>query len=147
MQRLENLSAITSIALLVGGILITHFAPNLAWSIHWRGTGYGFSWQMLCNGLAVLFSVFACLYSVNYIPFDKALLQWHFWLSLCSVVFCAVEWTIFSILAERNTLPSQLSVLGITVVLSFFLSVLVFVSAQLLFAVNVTRALLKMHLA
>jgi hypothetical protein len=79
MPRVENLSAITSIALLIAGVLLPHFAPNSGWSMTWRGTGYGFSYQMPCYGIASLFGVFAFLYSIGYVPFDKAVAQWHFW--------------------------------------------------------------------
>ncbi len=129
MPRVENLSAITSMALLIAGVLLPHFAPNSGWSMTWRGTGYGFSYQMPCYGIASLFGVFAFLYSIGYIPFDKTVAQWHFWLSLGSVILCAAEWTIFSILVTRNTLSSQLSVFGTFAVLSFFSSILFFVCA------------------
>jgi hypothetical protein len=144
MQRVANLCVITGIFLLAAGILIPYLMPNTGWSLHWRGTGYGFSWQMPCYGLAALFSLFAFLYSISYLPFDKTVAQWHFWLSLGCVMLYASGQGFFYMAMRDGTVP-QLGLKGTVIALSFLASVPVFLATQLLFAFELVRAVVKLH--
>lgn len=144
MQRVENLCAITSIVLLVTGILLKYLGPDFGWSLSWAHTGYAFSWHMPCYGVAVLFTLFAFLYSIAYIPFDQRIAQWHFWLSLGCVVLFALGAVIFYVTAQGGTTP-KLGLAGTAFALSVIASIPIFMLTQLLFAVELVRALVKMH--
>jgi hypothetical protein len=146
MQRVENLCVITGIVLLVTGILLKYVGPDFGWSLSWAHTGYGFSWHMPCYGLAVLFTLFAFLYSIVYIPFDKTVAQWHFWLSLGCVVLCVLGVVIFSLATRGGTTP-KLGVAGTAFGMSVIAGIPIFLATQLLFVIQLVRALVKMRLA
>jgi surface polysaccharide O-acyltransferase-like enzyme len=144
MQRVENLCVITSIVFLVTGILLKYVGPNFGWSLTWAHTGYGFSWHMLCYAAAVLFTLFAFLYSIAYIPFDQRIAQWHFWLSIGCVVLFVLGIVIFY-MAVRGGATPKLGLAGTAFALAVLASLPIFAVTQLLFAVELVRALVKMR--
>jgi hypothetical protein len=144
MQRVANLCVITGVVLLAAGVLMPYLTPGTGGSLHWRGIGYGFSWQTPCYGLAALFSLFAFLYSIGYLPFDKTVARWHFWLSLGCVVLFVLGMVIFYVTVRGGTTP-KLGVAGTAFAVSVLASIPIFVVTQLFFAVALVRALMKMH--
>ena len=90
MARVENLFVITSIVLLVGGISTPYLPMNTGWSIIVGKTSFGLAWETPLYGVAALFGMFACLYSIRYLPFNTRIMQWHFWLSLGCVIWCII---------------------------------------------------------
>jgi hypothetical protein len=99
MVRVENLCVITSIVLLAAGISTPYLTPNSGWSIILGKTSFGLSWQMPLHGVAALFSLMACLYSIRYIPFDQSFVQWHFWLRLGCVAWFIIGQVVFYMVA------------------------------------------------
>jgi hypothetical protein len=109
-------------------------------------TSFGLSWETPLYGVAALFGLFACLYSIGYIPFDARLVQWHFWLSLGCVVWCVIGEVVFYMAVRGETTP-QLGTGGQALALSFLATIPIFLATQLLFAFALVRALIKMRLA
>ena len=146
MQRVTYLCGITGIVLLAAGVLVPYLMPNMAWSLHWRGRAYGFSWQVPCYGLAVLYSLFAFLYSIGFLRFDATVAQWHFWLCLgCIVLY--VSGQAFFDQAMRDDAAHQLGLKGTAIAVSFIASIPVFLALQVLFAFELVRALVKLRAA
>src|ERR1700686_222691 len=87
MARIENLFVITSIVLLVAGISTPYLPMNTGWSIIVGKTSFGLAWETPLYGVAALCGVFACLYSIRYLPFNARFMQWHFWLSVGCVIW------------------------------------------------------------
>jgi len=54
---------------------------------------------MPLHGVAALFSLMACLYSIRYIPFDQSFVQWHFWLRLGCVAWFIIGQVVFYMVA------------------------------------------------
>ena len=146
MPRVENLFATASIAVLALGLLTTRIAPNQEISF-WQGNGvaYGFSLRMPCYGIAALFCVFAFLNAIGYIPFDRSTVQWHFWVTLGSVLLLCAGFEGLRILGQRPVQPPTLGIPGTLVAFSILTSIPIFLVAQAWFAVGLIRAILRMH--
>ncbi len=147
MLRTPNLFACAAIGLLAFGLLGSRLWSQTGFGIQAGGRGYGFSNQMPLYCIAALFAGFAFLYSIGYIPFSATMAQWHFWLSLVSVVVCVAGWGIFSWYAGKATPATQLGAGGMLIAAAVAMSLLTFVSMQLWFAVDLARALFKMRIA
>ena len=145
MSRVENLCVITSIILLAAGISTPYLTPNTGWDVIVGKTSFGLSWRMPLYGVAALFSLFACLYSVPYIPFDTHVVRWHFWLSLGCVIWCIIGQVVLYMTLRDETLQ-HLGVAGTALALSFLATIPIFLATQVLFAVALVRALIKMRL-
>jgi hypothetical protein len=144
-EQVKNLCVIASILLLVGGITLPYITANTGPDVIWGTTSFGFSWQTPLYGIAALFSIFACLYSIPYIPFHKTVAQWHFWLSLGCVIWCAIGAVVFY-QALKTVRDGTLGAAGSALALTFFASIPIFLVTQLLFAFEIVRALFKTHL-
>ena len=142
-QRFEVFPATASIVLLLIGSGLANFAPNLGWSVHWRGTGYGFSWQMLCYGVATIFCAIATLCSIHRIPFDRAVLQWQFWLSVSCIILFALCQGMFYRMVQTG-IPPRVAVPLVTIAKLPSIVIPVFLFAQVLFMAEFARALLRM---
>jgi hypothetical protein len=145
MTRVENLFVITSIVLLVGGISTPYLPMNTGWSIILGKTSFGLAWETPLYGVAALFGVFACVYSIHYLPFNARFVQWHFWLSLGCVIWCIIGWVVFYMVARKEPEP-QLGVAGQALALSFMATIPIFVATQVTFAFALVRALIRMRL-
>jgi hypothetical protein len=106
---------------------------------------FSLSWETLLYGVAALFCLFACRYSIGYLPFDKSVIQWHFWLSLGRVVRCVIGQVVFYFALREGARP-QLGVAGRAVALSFLATIPILLATQLLFAFVLVRALLRVRL-
>ena len=80
--------------------------------------------------VSALFSLFASVYSIVYIPFDTRVVQWHFWLSLGSVIWCLIGQIALYFTLRSDT--TQLGVAGQALALSFVATIPVFLAAQAL---------------
>lgn len=145
MTRVENLCVITSIILLIAGLSTPYIPLNTGWSVTVGNTSYFLSWETPLYGVATLFCLFACVYSIRYIPFDARIVQWHFWLSLGCVVWCIIGLVVFYMGARGETEP-RLGITGQALALSFVATLPIFLATQLLFAFALLRALVKMRL-
>jgi hypothetical protein len=146
MGRVQNLCVITSVVLLVAGISAPYLTPNTGWDIRLGRTGFGLSWQTPCYGVAALFSIFAFLYSIRYIPFHQTVVQWHFWLSVVCVLWFSIG-EVALYMALRNETSLQLGVTGEALALSFLATIPIFLLTQLLFVFELARAVITMRLA
>ena len=133
---------------LVLGIFASRLASNSSIAIAWPGsnTTYGFPLQTFCNAFALLFCLFAFIYSLGYIPFDLTTTRWHLGLNLAGVALLIAGQTGLGVLASRGTqlregTPVTLISLSLIVGLGLFLI------AQLWFAVGLARALMRMRVA
>jgi hypothetical protein len=153
MLRTQHLFAFTTIGLLALGLLASQFGsqPHLTIQAGAQNRGYAFSSEMPFYCIAALFGLFAFLYSIGYIPFNSTMARLHFWLSLISVAVCIAGAAIFSWYveyAERTKIvDTELGTSGMLLAASFAAGLLTFVSMQLWFAVDLARALFKMHTA
>lgn len=140
MPRTRTLFAIVAAAWFLIGLLTPHFAPSQGFSMTTpHGTSF-YSLQIPCYDLAALFAVFACLYSLGSIRFSRALMHWHFWLTLGSVLLAVAGYLVFAIVAEKNLEPGPFGPLAITLTLFFAASIPIFLGAQLWFAIDLCRA-------
>jgi hypothetical protein len=146
MLRTPNLFACAAIGLLTFGLVASKLWSQTGFAIHTGARGYLFSNQMPLYCMAALFTCFAFLYSIGFIPFSATMMRWHFWLSLVTVVVCVAGWAIFSWYADRMT-NTQLGPGGILLVSAFLAALLTFVSMQLWFAIDLARALFKLRAA
>jgi hypothetical protein len=144
MLRTPNLFACAAIGLLAFGLVASKLWPQTGFAIYTGAHSpvYGFSNEMPFYCIAALFASFAFLYSIGYIPFSATMMQWHFWLSLVSVVVCVAGWAIFSWYADRMT-NTQLRPGGILLVAAFLAALLTFVSMQLWFAIDLAARFSK----
>ena len=145
MTRVENLFVITSIVLLIGGISTPYLPMNTGWSIIVGKTSFGLAWETPLYAVAGLFGLFACLYSIHYLPFNARFMQWHFWLSLGCVIWCIIGWVVFYMVAFKKP-EAQLGVAGQALALSFMATIPTFLATQMAFAFAFVRALIKMRL-
>jgi hypothetical protein len=146
MLRTPNLFACAAIGLLTFGLVASKLWPQTGFAIQAGARAYGFDNQMPLYCIAALFAGFAFLYSIGYIPFSATMMQWHFWLSLVSVVVCVAGWGIFSWYVDRMTNTNE-GAGGMLIAAALVASLLTFVSMQLWFAIDLARALFKMHTA
>ena len=128
--------------LLVIGLRITSYAPNLGWSIHWRGAGYGISPQMFFFGLATVFCALATLYSVAQIPFNRVIVQWHFWLSMICV-FSYILCQLLVYTATRGGVAPKTPILALASLSAVLVPV--FFIAQVSITLEVVRALMRIR--
>lgn len=153
MPRTPTLFAIVAAALLIIGLLMPSLSPRDLTSVTtWRpppGQSYAvaYSPRVPCYALAALFAVFAFLYSLWTIPFSRALVHWHFWLTFCSVLLAAAGVLAFFIAAERDSSSGPFGPFGITLTLLFAASIPIFLAAQLWFVIDFIRALIKVRQA
>jgi hypothetical protein len=89
--------------------------------------------------------LFACVYSIRYIPFDTRIVQWHFWLSVGCVAWCIIGLVAFYMAVRGETEP-RLGIPGQALALSFLATFPIFLATQVLFAFALVRALIKMRL-
>jgi hypothetical protein len=101
MARVETLCVVTSIILLAAGISTPYLLLNTGWSVNLGNIQFALSWETL-YGVAALFCLFACLYSIGYLPFDKSVIQWHLWLSRGCVVSCVIGQVVFYLALRRE---------------------------------------------
>jgi hypothetical protein len=146
MLRTPNLFACAAIGLLTFGLVASKLWPQTGFAIQAGARAYGFDNQMPLYCIAALFAGFAFLYSIGCIPFSATMMQWHFWLSLVSVVVCVAGWGIFSWYVDRMTNTNE-GAGGMLIAAALVASLLTFVSMQLWFAIDLARALFKMHTA
>jgi hypothetical protein len=148
MLRTPNLFACAAIGLLAFGLVASKLWPQTGFAIYTGAHSpvYGFSNEMPFYCIAALFASFAFLYSIGYIPFSATMMQWHFWLSLVSVIVCVTGWGIFSWYVDRMTKTNE-GAGGMLIAAALITSLLTFVSMQLWFAIDLARALFKMRAA
>jgi hypothetical protein len=139
--RIQNLFAMTSLALLAGGIFASMMSSGFTLILGQR-RGFGLGYQVPLFGIAALFSVFAFLYSIGYIPFSPTMAKWHFWLSLVGVALCIAGAVIFRFAAENAKEPWTVGVNSIVV--SVFAGLFAFLPVQLWFAFDLARAVLRL---
>ena len=151
MLRAQNLFAFTTIGLLALGLLASQFGSQSHVTIGMQNRGYAIGIEMPFYCIAAFFAAFAFLYSIGYIPFSSTMMRWHFWSSLVSVGVCIAGAAIFSWYveyAERTRIvDTKIGTGGTLVAASFAAGLLTFVAMQLWFAVDLARALWKMHAA
>ena len=149
MLRTQNLFAFAAVGLLAFGLIVSQFGSPGGFTIGTQNRGYAFGHEMPLYCIAALFAVFAFLHSIGYIPFSATMARWHFWLSLVSVLVCFAGAAIFHWYASRttDTADTTLGLGGNLVAASFVAGLLTFVAVQLWFAVDLARALWKMHAA
>jgi hypothetical protein len=145
MARVENLFVMTSIVLLIGGLSTPYLPMNTGWSIVVGRTSFALAWETPLYAAAALFGLFACLYSIHYLPFNARFIQWHFCLSLGCVIWCIIGWVVFGMMV-RHKLEPQLGVAGQALALSFMATIPIFVATQVAFAFALVRAFIKMRL-
>jgi hypothetical protein len=141
--RGDSLFAMASLILLILGLVLRINSPMQSISINLsKHTAYALSLQTPCYGIAALFCLFAFLYSIGYIPFNKTITQWHFWLSVTSIALFILGFI------GLGTLGQKVLIQGIpqkVVLLSFLTSLPIFLFGQAFFAIGLTRSLLKMR--
>lgn len=136
MQRLSELFVISAIILLVFALLARFVSPSgLGISLPWRGTGYVFPPAAVCIAQATALYFFASVYSFYMLPFNRAAILWHFWLTSAGI---AVFWASF-----YRVVPSLPALQ--TALLTLFVSPLVVLLAQLICAWNVIQAVTRMR--
>jgi hypothetical protein len=139
--RVQNLFAMTSLALLTGGIFASMVSSGFAVIVGQR-QAFGLRLQVPLFGIATLFSLFAFLYSIGYIPFSPTMAKWHFWLSLVGVALCITGGAIFRFGAENAKEPWTWGVNSIA--FSVIAGLLTFLSVQVWFAFDLARAVLRL---
>lgn len=147
MPRTRTLFAVVAAAWFVIGLLMPHIAPRQGFTMttpHATSAVF-YSPQIPCYDLAALFAVFACLYSLRSIRFSRALMHWHFWLTLGSVLLAVAGYIVFGIVAEKNLEPGPFGPLAVTLTLFFAASIPIFLGAQLWFAIDLVRAVTVRH--
>lgn len=148
MVRTDNLFGLAAIGLIALGLLASQLNAQTGFMVLPVGAthGYGIGMQAPIYFLAALFCIFAFLYSIGYIPFSPTMVTWHFWVSFGSVLVCILGAASFVGFAFGMTEP-HLGPAGTLVAATFVLGILTFVSMQAWFAVDLARAILKMHSA
>ena len=106
---------------------------------------YAFPFQTPCYGIAALFCLFACLNTIGYIPYDRITVQWHFWLSVGSVVLFIAWFVWLRAAAQHSVTAPSLGASGTILAVLFLSSVPIFLIAQAWFVIGLVRAILRMR--
>lgn len=112
MVRATNLFAAASATLLILGLVLSNFLANRqAMSVRWPGShmGHVIGYHVPCYGMAALFAIFACSYSLHWIRVNQAIMGWHLWLSLLGVAMFGTAFALFGHVASESPVrePSQ----------------------------------------
>jgi hypothetical protein len=94
--------------------------------------------------LAGLFAAFACLYSLNYIAFNKATVEWHLWLSLSGAALFGLGFTLFAMLTPENTVREPSHGALVAAATGLFVGPALFAASQLLFVMALVHGFLAM---
>jgi magnesium-transporting ATPase (P-type) len=138
MSRVRNCFIAFAVSLLACGPFVS--TPGLDILIgQWQG---GLHLQILLYGVAALCVAFSVLYSIKRIPFDPTMAKWHFWYSLCGVVLCIVASVIFWSETKRAGQPAAVE--ANLFALAVVAGLLMFLSVQLWFVFDLTRAVFKL---
>ncbi|QNI34557.1 hypothetical protein H7849_12055 [Alloacidobacterium dinghuense] len=133
MFRVQNLFALSSVAFLAFGFVLSKVPGAAGITLAISGhRGYGIASQTPLYLIGTLFGLFAFFYSIGYLSFNQTMAHWHFALSVLGVLLIIIGWALFP---NANI---NLIVASIAVGLLFFLS------AQLWFAFDITRAVVHL---
>ena len=144
MNRVASLFAIVGLLFAVLGLATTRQRSFDATITHGT-TAYVISPQFFLYGIAALYCASACLDSIGYFPIDKTLAQWHFWLSTVAVALFIGGFLWLRSLGQHPAPTQNLGVEGTVMAISFLSSIPIFLIAQLWFAVELLRAILRMR--
>jgi len=130
-ERPSESFALVAVILLVFSLIARFISPSgLGISVSWRGAGYVLSPGSISVGLATLFCLFATVYSLWMLPFNKTATMWHFWLTTVGIgVFW---WAFFRAPTSR------------TAVWTVFAAPAVVFLVQVLFVWNLVQAIFRM---
>jgi succinate dehydrogenase hydrophobic anchor subunit len=95
--------------------------------------------------LAGLFAAFACLYALNYIPFNEATVEWHLWLSLVGAALFGLGFTLFAMLTPENTVREPSHGALVAAATGLFVGPALFTATQLLFVMALIHGVLAMR--
>ena len=141
MPRVQTLFAATTLALIALG-LFASVSSGFDFLIGEK-RGFGFSLEVPIFGMAALFCGFAFVYSIRYIPFSLTMAKWHFWGSIVGVTLCIIAVATFKFGARALLVLGSLGVK--LVVFSVITGLLTFLSVQVWFAFDLTRAVLSLR--
>lgn len=134
MFSVQSLFALSSVAFLAFGFVLSK-VPGAGITLAISGhRGYGFGSQTPLYLIGALFGLFAFLYSIAYIPYSSTMARWHCALSIIGVLLVIIGWSLFvSEFANINLIGT-----------SIIVGLLAFLSVQIWFAIDMTRALVRL---
>ena len=131
-MKATDMFAITALALLGFAFIARFIGPTgLGISVPWRGTGYVIPPDSISIAMATAFCVCATIYSLWMLPFNRAAMLWHFWLTVTGI---AVFWVSFY-RAGSDFRP---------VIWAVFITPALVLLTQGIFVWNVIQAIIKM---
>jgi hypothetical protein len=150
MKWTPRLFALASAAFVVFGLILAKFAPpgvSLAFPVH----GYRVidtHVQTPCYFVAGLFAVFACLYGLSHLPFEKRKAQWHFWSSAAGASLFALGMVLLGRAGNNYThgppyIQSSMAVM-VTAAFGLIIGPPIFFMGQGLFLINLGQAIFAM---
>ncbi len=135
MPRSQTLFATAAVVALLPGLLTSRINLGSGLTVSLHRTVYLIPPSMLCYGVALLFCLFAILYSVWTVPWSTQAARWHFAISVFLIgVFCAAS----SAAVRFNVIESS-SRLALPVLIAFILSPVLFPLIQGFFIVDGLR--------
>ncbi len=149
MGQTKRLFAIASAMFLVFGLFLANFmGTNLTMGLGWPGATirHDVSFHAACYFIAAVFGVFACVYAIRRIPFNKKLSKWHFWLSTAGTMLYAFGYAFLVTwardIAGRGQIQASQGAVGVALI-GLVLGPLCFVSGQILFVIGFVQAVPK----
>jgi len=151
MKWAARLFALASAAFVAFGLILTKFAPpgvSLAFPVH----GYRVidtHVQTPCYFVAGLFAVFASLYRLSHLPFEKRKAQWHFWSSAVGASLFALGMVLLGHAGNNYTqhgppyIQPSMAVL-VTTAFGLIFGPPIFFMGQGLFLINLGQAIFAM---
>jgi len=126
--------AIGSAAILLAGLLFPFRSGVI---VHFGSIGYTMSGRATCFIIAAVFCLFAAVYSLWMLLMNAAAAEWHFWLTSASIAAFAMFFLLLGNPESDPHAPSWAVTVGV-------FSATAFISAQCIFAVNLTQAVNKL---
>jgi hypothetical protein len=143
MPRTQTLFAGSALLVLLLGLLASRLTSGFSLQVGHQRAGIGLGFDPLFYCVAAFLAVVAALYTIEYIPFSPIMMRWHFWMSLAGLALCVTGAAIFWFGVVNAVAPWRW---GLNLIaFSFIAGVMSFVSVQLWFVFDLTRAILNMH--
>ena len=143
-----NLFAAASVALLIGGLVLSNFFEKEAnMSVSWPGAhaGYIIGCQVPCYGLAGMFAIFACSYAVGWLRLGEATIGWHLWLSLSGVAVFGLAFALLGRVAGQGAAPPPGQSTLLVIAGGMFFGPAIFCAGQLLLIIALLARFAAQH--